>query len=134
MPLSDNEQRLLSEMEQRLLDDDPRFASTMRGSSIGIQSKQRLIVGGGVVIAGLLIMLASLYNQLIPVAVVGFVVMLGGASWALSGPRKGAGPEGVVTSEGKVKKRRSAPKAAGSPGFMQRMENRWERRRREGDA
>lgn len=133
MPLSDNEQRLLSEMEQRLLDDDPRFASTMRGSSIGIRSKQRLIVGAGTVIAGLLIMLASLYNQLIPVAVVGFVVMLGGASWALSGPRKAAGPEGVVTPEGKVKKRHSTPKA-GSPGFMQRMENRWERRRREGDS
>ncbi|HEX5512135.1 MAG TPA: DUF3040 domain-containing protein, partial [Actinomycetales bacterium] len=28
MPLSEHEQRLLSQMEQQLLADDPRFAST----------------------------------------------------------------------------------------------------------
>ncbi|PID53756.1 MAG: hypothetical protein CSB46_06215 [Micrococcales bacterium] len=105
------------------------------GASSGGRSRQRLILGGALVAVGLLIMLASLYNQFILGAVVGFAVMLGGASWALAAPKKPAGPEGVVGPGGAVKPRAvKTERAKGGAGtFMQRMESRWEKRREEGD-
>lgn len=135
MPLSDHEQRLLSEMEQRLLADDPRFASTMRGSHGSSRSRKRLAVGGVGVVAGLAVMLAALNAGQPIIAVVGFVIMLAGASWALA-PVKTAnanGPQGVVDEDGAVRRPRQNRQGRNSgAGFMNRMEQRWERRQDEG--
>ena len=147
MPLSEHEQRLLSEMESRLLAEDPRFASTMRRSATGGQPKQKLALGVLGVLVSLGAMLISLYYTQVLLAVVGFVAMLASAYWAISTPRKKAsrtidsqdGGTGQPSSRGRHsggQQRRSNDAATterSRGGFIQRMERRWERRRDTGN-
>ncbi len=135
MPLSDHEEQLLSQMEQQLLQDDPKFASAMRGSSRGPRAGHRMVLGGLGVVAGLGLLVLAVTSQIIWLAIPGFLVMLGGATYAFSRPKAAsAGPVGVVAEDGSTRPRRrgSRQAAAGSGrGFMERLEERWERRRGE---
>ena len=58
MPLSEHEQRLLEQMERQLYADDPKLASTLRGSGRVLRSRQRVIVGGVALLSGLGLLLA----------------------------------------------------------------------------
>lgn len=130
MPLSDHEQRLLEQMERALYQEDPRFASSLRqgrGSSI---NRMRIAVGIGIVIAGLIVVVAGVATSLIPVGVLGFAAMVGGAFWAWTGTRQSEG--GASGSEAPAKPVKSTGKArTTSDSFMDKMEDRW-RKRREG--
>lgn len=123
MPLSDNEQRLLEQMERALYAEDPKFASTMRGPARRPGSGRRLLIGISGVVVGLVLLVVSLAQSQVALGVVGFVSMLSGTAYAVSGHRRG-GPTGVVQGNGSV---RQAAKRRGS--FMQRLEQRWDRRR-----
>lgn len=143
MPLSEHEQRLLEQMEQQLLSDDPRFASTMRGPRRQGGGKRSVVIGVGVAVAGLAALVATVI--LIPPAQRGwvygigglaFLVMLGGILYAVSGAggRSESGPVGVVGADGRPAPRPQAghqrpgrPRRQGT--FMQRLEQRWDRRR-----
>lgn len=131
MPLSDNEQHLLEQMEKALLAEDPKFASTMRGSARRSASMTRVVIGFVAVVAGLLTLVAGVANAQLVVGVLGFVLMLGGTVFALSARRRGGGPSGVVASDGTVRRATVKPTAKRTDGFMQRMERRWDRRRDE---
>ena len=87
MPLSDHEEQLLSQMEQQLLQDDPKFASTMRGSSRGPRAGHRMALGALGVVAGLGLLVLAVTSQIIWLAIPGFLVMLGGATYAFSRPK-----------------------------------------------
>lgn len=126
MPLSDNEQRLLEQMERALYAEDPKFASTMRGAARRSGSARRLMIGVGGLALGLVLLVVGVAKQMVPLAVVGFICMLAGTAYAVSGHRKG-GPAGVVQSNGAV--RQVSKRRSGS--FMQRLEQRWDRRRDE---
>ncbi len=132
MPLSDHEQKLLAQMEQQLLSEDPRFASAMRGKQARNRARRRLTIGGAGVVVGLLLLVLAIPSSLIWLGVAGFLLMLGGGVYAMSAPRRG-GPTGVVGADGSTAPR--APRAGGtarparSSGFMQRLEQRWEQRR-----
>ena len=123
MPLSDNEQRLLEQMERALYAEDPKFASTMRGPARRRGSARRLLIGISGVVVGLVLLVVSLAQSQVLLGVVGFVSMLSGTAYAVSGHRRG-GPTGIVQGNGSV---RQASKRRGS--FLQRLEQRWERRR-----
>lgn len=127
MPLSEHEQRLLSQLEEQLLVDDPHFATTMRGTN-GRSLGRRVTVGVVGVIAGIaLLMIALLLKATLPVTVVvgllGFGLMLASAIYALS-PAKEVTPEQLTTATN-----RPAQPNKKSGSFMQRMEQRWDRRR-----
>jgi hypothetical protein len=124
VPLSDNEQRLLEQMERALYAEDPKFASTMRGAARRSGSARRLMIGIGALIVGLVLLVVGVARPNVALGVLGFVSMLAGTAYAVSGHRKG-GPTGVVQGNGVV--RPAAPKRRG--GFMQRLEQRWDRRR-----
>lgn len=129
MPLSDHEQKLLAQMEQQLLSEDPRFASTMRGKAARSRARRRLVLGGAGVVVGLLLLVLAVASQLIWLGVVGFLLMLGGAIYAMSAPRR-TGPTGVVGANGGTTPR--SPRSQGNRGsFMQRLEQRWDQRREE---
>lgn len=149
MPLSEHEQRLLEQMEQQLLSDDPRFASTMRGPRRPGGGRRNLVIGACVAAGGLAMLVSAVTlvpqdqrSWAIALGVLAFLVMLGGILFAVSGggpsgeavqgghgaPGQG-GPTGVVRPDG-----RTAPHAAAKPRrsggtFMQRLEQRWDRRR-----
>jgi hypothetical protein len=126
VPLSDNEQRLLEQMERALYAEDPKFASTMRGVARRSGSAHRLMIGVGSLVLGLVLLILGVAQQSPFVGVAGFVCMLAGTAYAVSGHRKG-GPAGVVQSNGSV--RQASRRRSG--GFMQRLEQRWDRRRGE---
>ena len=155
MPLSEHEQRLLEQMEQQLLSDDPRFASTMRGPRRPGGGRRNLAVGACVAAGGLALLVSAVTlvpqdqrSWAIALGVLAFLVMLGGILFAVSGggspgeavqggqpgaPGQG-GPTGVVRPDGRTGPR-PAPRAGGKPRragggtFMQRLEQRWDRRR-----
>lgn len=128
MPLSDNEQRLLEQMERALYAEDPKFASAMRGANRRPGAGRRLAIGGTGIVLGLVVLVFGVANNNIPIGVLGFVCMLGGTAYAVSSKRRG--PVGVVNASGTVRapaKRNNRSKAS----FMQRLEQRWDRRRDE---
>jgi Protein of unknown function (DUF3040) len=136
VPLSENEQRLLEQMERALYAEDPKFASAMRGANRRPGAGRRLLVGGVSIVLGLVVLVLGVSQKdlLLGVlgGVLGFVLMLGGTAYAVSSQRRG-GPIGVVNATGSVRPaaKRSGRGSRGRTGFMQRLEERWDRRRDE---
>lgn len=144
MPLSEHEQKLLEQMEQQLLADDPRFATTMRDQrrSAG-GGRRRTIIGIASIALGLGFVVLSLVQSAVWLGVLAIGLMFAGLIVALTGPRGGVrGPVGVVGSPGPGGRtgrsggsQRSGPtrrQGSGKSGsFMQRLEQRWDRRRDE---
>lgn len=87
MPLSEEELRLLEQMERALSEEDPKFASTLRGSTFRRAARQRAILAGLVFFGGVALLMTGAVTEMIPVAVCGFVVMLASATYALSALR-----------------------------------------------
>lgn len=115
MPLSEQEQRLLDEMERSLYHGDADFVASVSRAS-GRTSYPA--VAGGVLLAlaglGGLVLAVLLQNWL--VGALAFAAMLGGVLLALGRPGRGTAFPAVPNA------RRG--------GFMDRMNERWERRRR----
>ena len=163
MPLSEEELRLLEQMEQALAQEDPKFASALRGSSLARNARLRTIAAGVVFAAGVALLLGGAMAQLIWLGVIGFLVMLASATLGLAAWRGRHAPvaqpqrsedalfdfddhphrfdviEGGRSSrprrlrkQGGKAPRRSGGKAPKQGTFMQRMEQRWERRRQQG--
>ena len=130
VPLSDNEQRLLEQMERALYAEDPKFASTMRGANRRVGAGRKLLIGAAGISVGLVGLVAGVANKNYILAIAGFVFMLAGTVYAVSSQRK-TGPAGVVSAGGTVKGRPSKRKTGGG-SFMQRLEDRWDRRRDQG--
>ena len=124
MPLSDHEQKMLDQMEQALAAEDPKFASQMQGRALASLQRRRWIVGGVGVLAGLGLVLVGI-NTTMWVGAVGFAVMVAAAAFALTPPRKGR--LGVVGDGGQVQPPKGA-KSRRKGGFMDRLDERWERR------
>src|ERR1700712_5273664 len=78
VPLSEHEQRLLEQIERALVDDDPKFASTVRTGDRRQKARRKLQTGVVVVVVGLAVMLIGVL-KFWPLGVVGFLVMFGGA-------------------------------------------------------
>ncbi len=121
MPLSDHEQRLLEQMERQLYADDPKLASTLRGSGRSLRSRHRLLLGVLGVAGGMALLVAGAASQFWPLGVVGFLVMLGGGWWASTGWQSG--------SEAASSSPKQTSKSPQRSGFMTRIEERWDRRR-----
>lgn len=143
MPLSEEELRLLEQMERALVAEDPKLASTMRGTSFHRAARRRVIVGVSVILAGIALMVAAvMLNQPVLLGVLAFVVMLAGALVALSSAKAPTAPTapsadvrdsrhagfGVVDGGRRHRPRQQRSTAS----FMDRMEERWRRRRERG--
>ncbi|HBJ72670.1 MAG TPA: hypothetical protein DDY88_02910 [Actinobacteria bacterium] len=126
MPLSEHEQRLLEQMERALYAEDPKFATSLRSSSMARASRGRAALGVLIVFAGIGLLVTSMALQATLLGILGFAVMLVGAVLVYTAflrPRNT--PE---TAEGF----QQPPKAAQSKtSFMDRVEGRW--RKRQGD-
>lgn len=135
MPLSENEQKMLEQMERALYAEDPRFATQMRGSEGAGPSRKRLVLGALAAAAGLALVVAGVATRMTWLGVVGFVVMVAGVAWAFTagGATSGESTKASAPAAAKAAKRPRAGKQGGAstPGFSQKMEDRWEKRRRE---
>jgi hypothetical protein len=167
VPLSEEELRLLEQMEQALAQEDPKFVSTLRGSSLERVARMRTIAAAVVFVVGVVMLMGGAVSQQIWLGVLGFVVMVGSATIALASWRGRHAPAaqpqasedqlfdfddhphrfdvidgGRAERSRKLRRKpgsskqprrtRSTGKAPKQGTFMQRMEQRWERRRHQG--
>jgi hypothetical protein len=78
--LSEEELRMLQQMERALVEEDPKFASTLRGTSLQKSARQRVILAGAAFVAGIALLMTGAVMRLTLVGVAGFVVMLASAT------------------------------------------------------
>ncbi len=128
MPLSEEEQRLLEQMEEALAAEDPKFASALRGAASRQHHKRIMFASVVGFVLGVAVLMTGAVQMITAVAVGGFLVMLGSAYVALTHWRKMSEPElpDNVHPISNAKGRQAASKQS---GFMNRMEDRWRRRR-----
>ena len=167
MPLSEEELRLLEQMEQALAQEDPKFVSTLRGSRFERAARARTLVAAVVFVVGVGLLMGGAVAQLVWLGVLGFLVMLASATLGLAAWRGRHAPPAAARAktqeqlfdfddhphrfdviEGgkspRLRRPRRQPRAPGQGRqsrqprrprqgtFMQRMEERWERRRHQG--
>lgn len=130
MALSDHEQQLLDQLEQQLRE-DPSFARSISedqtvGPGAGL-SATRVVIGVVGVVIGLAIVLGAIWSGIWPLGVLGFAVMVGGGFWALSSGR--ASKTDSQSSRPTGAPGRSTAQNQKPSGFMDRMEDRWDKRR-----
>ena len=147
MPLSEEELRLLEQMERALVAEDPKLASTLRGTTLRRNARRRSFVAAGIFVVGVAVLMTGAVMRLTIVGIIGFVVMLVSAYVALSswrgqnsspraeesGPVSGSAqaPQGLSVVQG-GRGRKRAPRARAHPqhqSLMDRLEERWRRRR-----
>jgi MFS superfamily sulfate permease-like transporter len=75
MPLSEHEQRILAEIERRLLEEDPKFAHQV-GSSFRAHLGRRLKLAVAGFVLGLIVVISSTFFENVAIGVAGFVIML----------------------------------------------------------
>lgn len=124
MPLSEQEQRLLEEMERSLYHNDADFVATV-GNRGGKRNYTAIVVGILVGILGVAAIVTGVAVRLPVIGVAGFVVMFVGVLVAISAPRASAGSGDVPSASGRGA---ATPTGAAKPDFMQRMNDRWEKR------
>ena len=138
MGLSEQEQRMLAEIESALYAEDPKFGSAMSGKSMGLDSggtsrgfSPRVIAIIGV---GLLLLiggmaLANISLWFVTLSVVGFLAMFGAGVWALTGTGDKPGLVSVGSSAkggGKSNKAKKPRKPRQSGGLEDRFRGRFE--------
>ena len=117
MPLSEQEQRLLDEMERHLMRNDADVVSAPReGQAL---SYRNIVYGSVLVLLGLAGLVVGVSTSLIVVGVIAFALMVAGVVLAVTPARGGIAR---TRSAGT----RKAPVSGGS--FMDRMNDRWDRR------
>lgn len=122
MPLSEQEQRLLDEMERHLMHNDADVVSAPRdGRTI---SYRNIVYGTVLVLLGIGALIAGVSVPLIVLGVIGFLLMLGGVVLAATPTR------GIAKLPADAP-RAAKPAAAPSSSFMDRMNDRWDKRQGE---
>lgn len=152
MPLSEEELRLLEQMERALQAEDPKFVSALQGRTLERTARLRALAAAVVFLGGLAMLLGGAMTQLVWLSIVGFVVMLASATLGLTAWRGRHAPKerpvdpfghpemsehahhshhrfGVIDGGRRTRKPRRTPSGG---GFMHRMEQRWQRRRDQG--
>jgi Protein of unknown function (DUF3040) len=122
VPLSEEELRALEQMERALVQEDPKLASTLRGTNLRRAAQRRAILSGICFVAGLAVLMAGAVARMTVVGVLGFVIMLVSASIGLAAIRGTSSKAGTTSRSGQ------------QPGSMlDRFGTPW-RRRHDGDA
>ena len=78
VPLSEHEQRLLEQIERALVDDDPKFASSVRSGDRRLKARRKLQIGALLILVGLCVMVGGVVVQSVAVGILGAVVMFAG--------------------------------------------------------
>jgi flagellar biosynthesis/type III secretory pathway M-ring protein FliF/YscJ len=131
MPLSEHEQRILAEIERRLLEEDPKFAQQV-GSSFQAHLARRLKLAGLGFVLGLVILVVG-FIQNVGLGVAGFVVMLISIFEVLRTLRRRAAinrptERGTQAAAAAAAQRRRPPGKSGLEAWWGRMTERWRQR------
>ena len=134
--LPEDEQRQLQEIEQALCRDDPKFARLMRAGDPRVHYGRKLIPALLGVLIGVGLLPAGAVTHRLYLAAAGVVIVLLSLVWAVvswrryvAGVRSARSRAGTKTAKGAKRRPGQARRAR----MMERMEERW-RRRREGNG
>lgn len=133
MPLSEQEQRLLEEMERNLYQNDADFVATV-GARTGKPNVRVVILGVLVAVLGIAALLTGVVIRQPLVGVLGFLIMFGGVLLAIAPPRRLTSripnsPRGASSASTAGASRGAASSRAGKQSsFMDGLNERWERR------
>lgn len=122
MALSEEEMRLLEQMERALVHEDPKLAHTLRGTSARTAGRRHVVLAGVGVAVGLAVLMAGAYTRIAPLGVLGFVIMLAGVVFGLSALARMRHEE------------ERAEEIAGDDSFLHRMEGRFRRHDEDDDV
>jgi DUF3040 family protein len=129
MPLSEHEQRILAEIERRLLEEDPKFAHQV-GSSFRAHLGRRLKLAVVGFVLGLVVVVSSTFFENVAIGVGGFVIMLACVFLFVRTMRRRATVERPVS--GQAPPTGSAPpsprRQGGIDAWWGRMTDRWRSR------
>ncbi|HEY5834103.1 DUF3040 domain-containing protein [Streptomyces sp.] len=131
MPLSEHEQRMLEQMERALYAEDPKFASALEGSGLRTYTRRRVYLAVAGFLVGIGLLMGGLIAQQLWISVVGFLVMLACAVLAVNGWRRATKPGEHPPTAPHARRlggRRHQPRRG---KVMDRIEERWQRRRDE---
>ena len=136
MPLSENEQRLLDQIERALYAEDPKFASTVRTSDLKTHLLRRIRRAAALLTVGLITLVVGVAASLVAVGVAGFVVMLVAGLVIARSLTRMSGRE--VSGLRSTRSRSSSPRRSRKTsrpvepgergGLLGRVEERWKRR------
>ncbi|AWT42701.1 MULTISPECIES: DUF3040 domain-containing protein [Streptomyces] len=126
MPLSEHEQRMLEQMERALYAEDPKFASALEGSGLRTYTRRRVYQAVAGFLVGIALLMAGMVAKQVWLSVVGFLVMLGCAVLAVTGWRKAPKPGEQTGAPPHARHQGRARRSV-----MDRIEQRWQRRRDE---
>ena len=122
MPLSEHEQRLLDEMERNLYQGEADVLTALGVKRV--PHYRAIAVGVILAVVGLITMLVGVYQDLTVVGILGFAVVFTGVMVAVAVPgRATSSPKSSASSS-------SRSSSAPSTSFMDRLNDRWERRQR----
>jgi len=91
VPLSEEELRALEQMERALVQEDPKLASTLRGTSLRRAAQRRAVLAGVCFAGGLAVLMFGAISRTTLLGLLGFVIMLVSATIALTALRGGSG-------------------------------------------
>ncbi|MBB4682775.1 DUF3040 domain-containing protein [Amycolatopsis jiangsuensis] len=130
MPLSEHEQRLLDQIERELYAEDPKFASTVRGTRLRRPARRRRVQGIALFVVGVALLVLGVVLPVLRVAdipvvsVLGFLVMFFGVMVAVTSLRQGDSGTNTQSGGGGGGGKQPGRKSS----FTQRMEERFRQR------
>ena len=135
VPLSEHEQRLLEQIERALVDDDPKFASSVRTGDRRTKARRKLQLGFLLFVVGMAALVGGAVIPSVPLGVLGFLVAFGGLALTVLNYRSatgvvevGPGAAGGSTAAGRGGRGgRGGGKARRQP-LKNRLEERFRRR------
>lgn len=123
MPLSEQEQRLLEEMERSLYQNDADFVTTT-GQRRGRPNYTVLVIGALLGLLGIATLIVGVVVRQPIVGILGFAIMFAGVLLAVAPPRRLTAP--AKPDSGPAS--RGHRPHANSDSFMDRLNERWDRR------
>ncbi|NYJ18809.1 DUF3040 domain-containing protein [Glaciibacter psychrotolerans] len=125
MPLSEQEQRLLEEMERSLYHNDADFVATVGATRLR-PNYRSIALGVLLVVAGIALLITGVALHLLWLGIIGFVVMFAGVLLAIS-PGRSASHFSAADAAA-ASGARSTQSRGADQGFMDKMNDRWDRR------
>ena len=148
MPLSEEELRLLEQMERALVAEDPKLASTLRGTKLRKQARRHMVLGALAFVLGIAVLMGGVILSEPLIGVLGFVIMLGSAYVTLNSYKnrnRALSTAAVASADpatglrvvpgGRAGRTRPSTGRSRTPrqpkqgSMMERLEERWRRRR-----
>jgi hypothetical protein len=131
VPLSEHEQRLLEQIERALVDDDPKFASSVRTGDRRLRARRKMQIGIALVVIGFAVLVGGgAVAGSVLLGVLGFLIAFGGLALGIVNYKAATGV--VEAGSGPV-----GPSGPGRPGrsgrvgrqpLKNRLEERFRRR------